>query len=248
VPPVTTNDRPLLYEIPEFGRIDAESENQLADFFIRTLAYRRVVDVERIIVLGRKGTGKTAIYKALLQRSARFRTTHAVGLEFRNYPWDDHTRASDRRLAHSEQFIESWQFLVLVELAKLVLLSPRAIPATAHARAALGSVTHFLRMNWGQIQFNFRDTFARPRYVLTPDADTDPSEMMVSASDSAAFSTFLIRANRWLKARLSALLAPDYTYFILFDDLDHGYAPGDPVYSARLVGLPTRSARSIRSS
>jgi hypothetical protein len=50
-----------LDNISEFGSIDAESETQLSDFFIETSAYQRIEDQDRIVVVGRKGTGKTAI-------------------------------------------------------------------------------------------------------------------------------------------------------------------------------------------
>jgi hypothetical protein len=241
---MATDERPLILNMPEFGRIDAESETQLADFFIRTLAYRRIIDVERFIVLGRKGTGKTAIYRALLQRAARFRTTHAIGLDFRAYPWQDHARAADPRAAHAEQYTESWQFLILLELAKLALLSPRAIPDTPQARSAYEGVTRFLRANWGQVQFDFKDTFVRPRYSLSPDLDLPTPFRGADAHDSAQLPPFLIEANRWLKTCLNSLLTPEYTYFVLFDDLDRGYALMDRSYSDRLIGLQL-AAREI---
>lgn len=236
----TPPEPPLIHGIEEFGRIDAESELQLADFFIRTDAYMRIEDVEHIVVLGRKGTGKTAIYKALMQRAARFRNTHAVGLQFRNYPWQAHSEFEDANAAPVERYIESWQFLILVELAKLALLSPRTIPDTAEARAAATGVSRFIRTNWGQVQFDFKDTFLKRKYSLNVEpsfAGTELGSIRVDTVDRKQLAGFLVEANRWLKRCLSFLLAAEEFYFVLFDDLDRGYDPENTDYAARLVGL-----------
>ena len=71
-----------LTDIEEFGRIDAESEELLAEFFLRTDAYQRIEDQERLVVVGRKGTGKTAIYKILQERVAHYTNTFGTGLQF----------------------------------------------------------------------------------------------------------------------------------------------------------------------
>src|SRR4051794_24710193 len=113
----------LLRLIPEFGRIDAESEAQLSDFFIRTDAYARVEDQDHIVVVGRKGTGKTAIYKTLLQRQNNYNNYFVAGLQFRDYPWGVHQEVRDTTAAPVERYSASWKFLILVELSKLILTS-----------------------------------------------------------------------------------------------------------------------------
>src|SRR5215216_5799382 len=149
--------RPLIRQMREFGRIDAEAELQLADFFVRTDAYRRIFQQEHVVVVGRKGTGKTAIYKALQQQSTGLARTHVVGLQFKNYPWQAHSEVEDATVAPIERYTESWQFLILVELAKLALLSPRFMAATERAQAARESVERFIEANWGEVQFEFKD-------------------------------------------------------------------------------------------
>jgi hypothetical protein len=235
-----TEEPPLIHGIDDFGRIDAESELQLADFFIKTDAYMRVEDVEHIVVLGRKGTGKTAIYEALMQRATRFRNTHAVGLQFRNYPWQAHTEFEDANAAPVERYIESWQFLILVELAKLALLSPRTIPTNDRARAAATSVSRFIKANWGQVQFDFKDTFRRRKYSLNIEpqfAGAALGSIRVDTVDRKQLAGFLVEANRWLKQCLNSMLAGEEFYFVLFDDLDRGYDPTNHDYAARLIGL-----------
>ena len=110
--------------IAEFGRIDAESERQLGEFFIKTDAYTRIDDQERIVVIGRKGTGKTAIYQTLMSRADEFSDVSASGLRFRDYPWGAHEEVKDNDAAPVERYTTSWRFLILVELAKQILTNP----------------------------------------------------------------------------------------------------------------------------
>ena len=70
--------------INEFGRVDGESENLLREFFIKTDAYARVEDQQHILVVGRKWTGKTAIYEVILERTAGLPNLFAAGLKFRD--------------------------------------------------------------------------------------------------------------------------------------------------------------------
>lgn len=233
-------DPSILPSIEEFGRIDAESELQLADFFIKTDAYMRVEDLDHIVVLGRKGTGKTAIYKALTQRARQFTNTHAVGLQFRNYPWQAHADFENPTASGVERYIESWQFLILVELAKLALRATHTIPKTDKARGATEGVYRFIRTNWGQVQFDFKDTFRKRSYALNLQptfAGSSIGSIRVDTVDRKQLAGFLVEANRWLKYCLDVMLTANEFYFVLFDDLDRGYDPGDKEYAERLIGL-----------
>lgn len=230
----------LVDEIEDFGSIDAESDSALADYFVRTAAYRRIEQMEHIVVLGRKGTGKTAIYQTLLQRATGLRHTHATGLQFRNYPWQTHAEVENAQVAQVERYLESWQFLILVELAKLALLSPRSIPDSPQARQAIAGVTRFIRTNWGQVQFDFKDTFRKRSYSFTLEptfAGAKVGSIRVDTVPREQLAGFLVEVNRWLKQSLNSLLSAEQFYFVLFDDLDRGYDPQDEDYSDRLIGL-----------
>jgi hypothetical protein len=96
-----------LEQIESFGGVAAENDDLLADFFIRTTAYlrttayRRIVEQQRFIVVGRKGTGKTAIYRQL-QQAGQEPDSCSVGLEFLNYPWGAHQEVANTLAAPVE--------------------------------------------------------------------------------------------------------------------------------------------------
>ena len=47
----------------DFGQVDAESETNLAELFVRTREFERVPDNDIHIIKGAKGSGKSAIFK-----------------------------------------------------------------------------------------------------------------------------------------------------------------------------------------
>lgn len=94
----TSDTGTVLDQIEIFEGVAAEEDALLAEFFIRTSAYQRIVSRERFIVVGRKGTGKTAIYRKLQQQAADEGDATAVGLEFSDYPGRSGVRSSSFRL------------------------------------------------------------------------------------------------------------------------------------------------------
>lgn len=238
---ITCSVTNVLNAIPRFGRIDAESEVQLREFFLRTDAYRRIDEQERIVVVGRKGTGKTAIYKALLQRADEYEDVFGSGLQFQDYPWGTHQEVRDTTAAPSERYSASWKFLILVELAKTVLIAEEHQPvAGTKAAKAVKVLTDFIRTNWGELDFKFRDTFRKVHYSFNFEPTVMGSKLGsldVNKVPRNRLGGFLSEANRWLEYCLECLLTDDRWYFVLFDDLDRGYDPEDEEYSARLIGL-----------
>ncbi|MDS0260552.1 hypothetical protein NDI56_14190 [Haloarcula sp. S1CR25-12] len=47
----------------DFGQVDAESENNLTDLFVKTREFERVPDSDTQLIKGAKGSGKSAIFK-----------------------------------------------------------------------------------------------------------------------------------------------------------------------------------------
>ena len=230
-----------LESINEFGRIDAESESLLREFFIETDAYARVEDQEHIIVVGRKGTGKTAIYEVLLERATDVPNLFATGLKFRDYPWGIHAQVKDNDAAPVERYTNSWTFLILVELAKLALTDQsRVFAVNSDAARARTALEKFVTVNWGSVRFEFKDIFRRNQYQFEFNPKFAASGIGSIRRHTVArgeLGSKLVEANRWLGACLELILSPDNWYYVLFDELDIGYDPSDDEYGQRLIGL-----------
>jgi hypothetical protein len=228
-------------DIPEFGRIDAESEDQLAHFFLRTEAYRRVEDQEHIVVAGRKGTGKTAIYEALLERSGGLFNVFAKGLKFRDYPWGVHDQVKDTDAAPVERYTQSWVFLLMVELAKLVLQDQsHAVGRHDDEAKARQALEKFIANNWGAVGFEHKDIFRKKKYSFDFNPQIAGTGLGALSRDDVPreqLAGILVEANRWLMACLQHILDSGNWYFVLVDELDTGYSPQDEEYAQRLIGL-----------
>ena len=73
--------------LPEF-KVSAESDRDLMRYFVKTPLLDRVLRGGRWMVIGRKGTGKTAIYEYLRQATPVELDGHkTIALSFKDYPW-----------------------------------------------------------------------------------------------------------------------------------------------------------------
>ncbi len=73
------------------GRLDAERDRNLSEYFVDTGALDRLANGEKQYVIGRKGSGKTVLFR--LASEKRFDRT-LVRLDFEDYPWDAHRSVS----------------------------------------------------------------------------------------------------------------------------------------------------------
>jgi hypothetical protein len=78
----------LLHEIKDFGGIDADADELLRECFQNHPAYTAAKGHARFLVLGRKGSGKTAIFKRLI--TERQPDVFSFGHTFDDYPWPYH--------------------------------------------------------------------------------------------------------------------------------------------------------------
>ena len=77
-----------LVEVDDFGGTDADNDDLLLRAFEDHEAYQAVLALKRHMVIGRKGSGKTAIFKKII--TTREPTVFSYGHTFSDYPWHHH--------------------------------------------------------------------------------------------------------------------------------------------------------------
>lgn len=102
-----------------FGRLDAESDPKLGDFFVDTGITERIHQGEHMIILGRKGSGKTALF-----REAKFKSPQIVRLDFDDYAWDAHKAIQEIGGTADTRYMASWVFTYLVSACRAWMDSP----------------------------------------------------------------------------------------------------------------------------
>lgn len=94
-----------------FGEVDAESDTRLADFFVDTGVLKRLGDGSRQFVIGRKGSGKTALFQ---QAQTSLKANHIIPMEFSEYAWEQHKAVKELGLPAEGTYAASWTFTFLI--------------------------------------------------------------------------------------------------------------------------------------
>lgn len=118
---VLQKERTNLQKI-HFGEFIAEHESDnLGNYYIETAHYQNLIKSEHNIVIGRKGTGKTATFYHLEEELARDVRNHVCEIKPINFEIDGIISLNDQLKDEFEKgyMIESiWKFLIYTELAK----------------------------------------------------------------------------------------------------------------------------------
>lgn len=121
---LTALKAPETFSSLNLGSDVAEQDDHLNEYFLSTPAYRRCKSHEKCLVIGPKGSGKTAILRTLQQGSpgvAVVITPEVFATSVLRKVVEDSREVWDE----SEAFVSTWIFSILVEVFKRVCEQPR---------------------------------------------------------------------------------------------------------------------------
>ncbi len=102
--------------LPEF-EVSAETDTELQEYFVHTPELGKIINSKYWLLLGRKGTGKTAIYKYLEKsKPSQINNNIVVPLNFKDYPWPAHRLYKESISGELSAYQKSWRFLFFVKL------------------------------------------------------------------------------------------------------------------------------------
>lgn len=114
---MTSNVKDILSWI-EVGKISAERDSLLKEYFYDNGVVKNVIDNQNsFLVLGRKGAGKTAVFKFLAENKDTFIKKGEIltALSFDDYNWNIHSLLVDSGKAESLAYRQSWNLVILIE-------------------------------------------------------------------------------------------------------------------------------------
>jgi len=236
--------KPLL-QVQDFGAVDAESDD-VEQFFITTDIFDAVLALKSTIIVGRKGSGKTAIYKGLLKRATgrptgRGGDLFVSGLSFKNYPWPLHNSVANNIASKQEKYLASWQFLIAVELASKILTTRRENEFQGVYNETYKRIKRFVEKNWG-VKPSHKDLFKPNTFdvsgTIAPTIlGNSLGELNVTKVPRTNMGNILQDVAVALFRDLATLISRQDKYLILFDELDLGLDLADEDYNLRLIGL-----------
>ena len=179
-----------------FGRLDAESDKDLADYFVDTGVVGRIVSGQRQFVIGRKGSGKTAIFartdRAQLKRPV-------IRLDFEDYSWDAHKKLREDGVFSEAAFQGSWRFTILMAILD-DLAQNGASSVKGKAVAIRSKLYGSERPNWKEFLF---DKLRRLRRLDLPKLDGMGTLGGVEFSQSDDSGIVATGISRWSRELLS---------------------------------------------
>lgn len=225
-----------LRQIETFGGIDADADELLRSCFQDHPAYLSVKKFQRFLILGRKGSGKTAIFKRIV--TEKDPKVFAFGHTFDDYPWHHHDLQAQVGVPEERRYIHSWKYLILMGLAKVLLNSDQSQPWSDESAEALGRLENFVVDSYGSRDPDLSQLFSPEKELkfkvganfkfLTIDAER------IRVSD---LPTHVQAVNSAVQKHVIGSLNPDSKYYVCFDQLDLGFNVNDASYDQRLIGL-----------
>lgn len=237
----------LLKDIGTFGDVAAEADDSVLSYFLKTEAVDQIESGKAYAVIGRKGSGKTALTKYFSQPRKDYLSASPT---LRDYPWNIHSTRKNLGASDIESYVSSWRYLIAVKSNSVILEQKGMRQQTDSQRAA----REFLNDNYGGISPSLADILRPPRLKVSKRIFS-PKILGVSAGsievqdaegglsqDVDALTKSLLK-----NATTLATQSGVSKVCIHFDELDQGLGDLNDDRRAMLVGL-ILAIRSIRSS
>jgi hypothetical protein len=110
------------------GKVSAERDENLSHYFYDNGVLKKVInDTNAFLILGRKGAGKTAVFKYFSDNKQDLvdnpeidiqQEDLLIPLSFEDYNWNIHSLLNDKHKAESLAYKQSWRFVIFIECIK----------------------------------------------------------------------------------------------------------------------------------
>lgn len=143
--------------IRSIGKNAAEADAVL-DYFLTTDAVQKIASNDAFLILGRKGSGKTALVRHFTKDP---NNPFAVALNLRGYPWGLHAALGNSQGSEIEKYVASWRYLIAAQAASAVLSVKRTNEIDEETK-----LRTFFRQNYGAPSVDVERVFALDRLKI----------------------------------------------------------------------------------
>lgn len=229
-----------LAEVDSFGGIDADTDLLLERCFQSHEAYVRARDHQHFLIIGRKGSGKTAIFRKII--TTRRHDVFTFGHNFSDYPWHHHDAQAVLGVPEEDRYTHSWKYLILLTTSKLLLNSDQSQPWCENALEDIGKLEGFVVDSYGSRNPDVTQFFLPTKTLrINPTLGISFTNFKVGVSLERVpvpeLPKIVQDVNRTIAESVVRALNPDHDYYVCFDQLDLGFDAADPKYAQRLTGL-----------
>jgi hypothetical protein len=223
-----------------WGPDEAKGDKNLSSYFVKIPEYDDLLEGQYRYIIGRKGTGKTAILEQLKNDVDLRHDAFYKYLSLKAFPLQELRGFKDRSFNDKSQFVPIWTFLILIELCKLLIEDESAQPGEE-----IMGIKEFINKNFPE-GISFVSTI---KYLSSNNNKVfvSPTWMGFEASKSDSFEiSTTVHYQKVTEKILECIkkLNAESCYYILFDELDEGYNAGDSGLRLLLLAL-LRSVENI---
>jgi len=229
-----------LGDVESFGGIDADADALLDQCFQSHEAYARAKDHEHFLIIGRKGSGKTAIFRKII--TTRSHNNFTFGHTFSDYPWHHHDAQATLGVPEEDRYTHSWKYLILLSASKLLLNNDQSQPWCDDVVDDIGKLENFVVDSYGSRNPDVTQFFVPTKTLrINPTLEIPGTNLKLGVSlervPVSELPKIVQDVNRAIAASVVRALNPEHDYYICFDQLDLGFDAKDPKYAQRLTGL-----------
>jgi hypothetical protein len=229
-----------LSSIEHFGAIDADNDDLLFTCFEDHEAYLDLLSQKKFLIIGRKGSGKTAIFKQML--TVHENDFFCFGHTFSDYPWHHHDLQARIGIPDFDKFTHSWKYLLLMTLSKIILNYDQSLPLDDLSMDYMTRIEKFVIDSYGTRDPDVTQIFTPTKHLkIKPNFQVDFKLLKAGISPEQVpmpeLPKIVQELNNNLLTYIMECLNPAHQYYVLFDQLDLGFDPNSPEYSNRLIGL-----------
>lgn len=226
-----------LRDISSFGKVEAEDDAVL-DYFVEMNVTEDVDKNDTFLVLGRKGSGKTALFRYFTERKQK---GFSAALNLNGYPWKVHEKIKDNGVEHVESYVASWRYLIAVEFAKITVeLSDRP------QMTEIVELKKYLNDNYGTQSPEIKNIFSPSGLKVSGDLEPqilgcklgkislsrrDENDFQLGSELNALTDKILGHVNK------AAQISQIDKIFVHFDELDRGITTLQNSRKDMIVGL-----------
>ena len=113
-------DKIRIFKQIDFGSIDGLNDKHLKNYFLDNNYWSKLINGKEFFVIGRKGTGKSAIYTWLFEHQYE-KGVLIENLSFRNFPFEKLLKLSDDDFSIPNQYQSIWRNIILSEIAAQII-------------------------------------------------------------------------------------------------------------------------------
>lgn len=203
----------------DWGEDEAKNDETLDHYFVEFPGYKNILKGKKRFIIGRKGTGKSAILQKIRLQSTADPTSYHTDISLRDFPLGDFKALGDRSLQDKSKYVSAWKFLLITEIANLVVSDPQ----TKHS-PEVDILKKF-------IDDNFPDGISMAKTITRLRENENKVGMVLTMQScdelerTSTETTFQIHYNKAVKhlEDLFSKIHTDSSFVLLIDELDEGY-------------------------